>query len=382
MFSLITDTIDVSELAVSYAMRKHFISVLVWGLCAASFPITALLAEPIKIGVPTALSGDAASFGIDIKNALVLANEKLGGGRYELIFEDERCASPAAVSVANKFISVDRIRYALGFPCNATLLATAAMYDRANVLVITSPANSGDVLDVGKHIFRLFPSNNMGAELLFHYMRKRHRKIAILTEQNEYPVMMQRTVIKANEKLAKPIEILTADFVHGISDVRTVLLKLIANNVEAIFLNANDDKSFIPVVRQIRALKFEGSLYSAYLPGSATVQRELGDQVNGFIFCNLPAADDLVTPAGRELLKAFRKRFGEPSFPVVLPTAFESFRILDLAIRSGRDPVEFMHTTKFSGGFIPDYYFDEHGAVRGINFQLQKIEGEKVVVVQ
>lgn len=352
-------------------------------ISALLFFVNNASADKLKIGVPTALTGEATPFGMDIKNALTLMDERFGGGKYELIFEDERCENRAAVSVAQKLINIDKVKYALGFPCNSTMLATASIYDRAGVLVITSSATSGDVLDVGKSIFRLFPSDVVGATLLFDYMAKRHKKIAILTEQNEYPVMMARTIKKENERRNNPVEIVFEEFIHGESDLRTVLLKLMSKGVEAIFVNANTDNSFIPVVKQIKDMKFKGALYSAYLPASAVVLKALGESVNGFVFSNLPVADEIITEKGKDVLAEFRKRFGEPQsgFPVV-PISFEAYRIFDLAISSGKPPLEFLKTTKFSGGFVPDFHFDEHGAVQGINFQMQKIENGKVVVLK
>ncbi len=118
----------------------RYLTLLITALCVHT---TQTLAQdpqtiPIKVGVSTALSGDAIAHGTDIKNALTLMNDLIGAGKYKLIFEDERCDSRAAVNVAQKLIAVDKVRYALGFSCNSTLLATAPIYSRAGVVVITS----------------------------------------------------------------------------------------------------------------------------------------------------------------------------------------------------------------------------------------------------
>ena len=335
--------------------------------------------EPIKVGVSTALTGDAAAFGHDIKNALTLMNDRIGGGRYQLIFEDERCDNREALSVANKLINLKKVGYVLGFPCNATLLAVAPVYERAGVVVLSSSGNSGDVLDIGKHIFRLFPSDGIGAELLFGYIKDRHKKIAVFTEQNEYPVMVERSFQRANDRTGRPVDVMSFEYIHGETDLRSLILIARSKGAEAIFVNANTDPSFIAAVKQIRTLKYQGALYALYLPGSELVQKELGADVNGFIFANLPLADDLVTQEGAEVMRVFRERFGNPQsgFPVV-PMALESFRIFDLAVRSGKPVREYLASTVFSGGFIPQYRFDEHGAVEGIQFELQQIQDEKV----
>ena len=158
------------DAGVSKTQNGHLIFSFVMFLSAVLFFSHNASADKLKVGVPTALTGEAAPFGMDIKNALTLMDERFGGGKYELIFEDERCENRAAVSVAQKLINIDKVKYALGFPCNSTMLSTASIYDRAGVLVITSSATSGDVLDVGKSIFRLFPSDVAGATLLFDYI--------------------------------------------------------------------------------------------------------------------------------------------------------------------------------------------------------------------
>lgn len=118
-------------------MNRIALVVFLWALLTFSVEAQESTQQRIKIGVPTALSGSAAALGNDIKNALTLMNERYGNGRYELIFEDERCDNRVAVSVAQKLINIDKVKYALGFPCNGTLLATASIYSRARVLVVT-----------------------------------------------------------------------------------------------------------------------------------------------------------------------------------------------------------------------------------------------------
>ena len=188
------------------------------------------------------------------------------------------------------------------------MLAAAAVYDRAGTVAISSSATSGDKLDIGKSIFRLFPSDVDAAKLLFEHIVKRHKKIAILTEQNEYPALMERTMRKQNEARAQPIEILFEEFVHGGRDLRTLLLKVIGQGAEAIFVNPNTDSAFISVVKPIRELKFKGALYAAYFPGSSMIQKEVGAEIEGFTFVNLPALDEFAVGEGKELLREFRKR--------------------------------------------------------------------------
>lgn len=81
--------------------------------------------EKIKFGVSTALTGEAASYGIDLKNALVFANDRLGQGRYEFVFEDDKCNGKDAVVAARRLIDVHKVKYVIGFACSSTILSTA-----------------------------------------------------------------------------------------------------------------------------------------------------------------------------------------------------------------------------------------------------------------
>lgn len=345
--------------------------------------LSSAFADPIKIGVQTALTGDAAAFGQDIKNALTLANEELGGGKYELLFEDERCVNKDAASVAHKLIDIDKVKYVLGFPCNGTLFATAPIYEKAGVLVITSSATSGDVLELGKHIFRLFPSDAGCSAALQQYVAKHNKKIAILTEQNEYPVMMDRTFRRYNAESKSALQIETFEFTPADTDFRTIASKIRARGFDAIFLNANTESSFISLVKQMDDLKLAVDFYTAYLPASESVREALGDKLEGYRYCNLPVSSALVTAKGKPFFEKFKARFGEPKsgFPVV-PVALESFRLLDQALTSKIDPLMYLVNRSTDDGFIPPYRLDVHGAIQGIQFEMQRIEAGQVKVIQ
>jgi ABC-type branched-subunit amino acid transport system substrate-binding protein len=70
-------------------------------------------AEPLRLGVSLPLSGNAAGWGVDVRNTLTFANEKLGSGSVRLIFEDDRCEPKGSVTVAQKLTEIKSIRCTL-----------------------------------------------------------------------------------------------------------------------------------------------------------------------------------------------------------------------------------------------------------------------------
>jgi len=99
----------------SNAILWAFLIVVVLAVAIGYFiykaPKESASAETIKIGVVAPLSGDIAFLGEGVRDAMILANEKLGDTQYnyELIFEDDQADPKVAASAANKLIEVNKV---------------------------------------------------------------------------------------------------------------------------------------------------------------------------------------------------------------------------------------------------------------------------------
>lgn len=150
-------------------------------ILAFSF-VTITFAEPkIKIGVSTVLSGDAATYGIDMQNAILFANEKFGDGRYELIIEDDKCDPKTAVSIAQKFANLDKVDFVLGYVCSGAMLAAAPILERAKIPTIVGGASAAAIADTGEYIFRTAPSDRLLAIKIAGYIAAKHASVALLS---------------------------------------------------------------------------------------------------------------------------------------------------------------------------------------------------------
>jgi branched-chain amino acid transport system substrate-binding protein len=334
-------------------------------------------AEPIKIGIQTSLTGDAATFGTDVKNAIELASEKIAPGKYKFIYEDEHCDPEAGVRAAQKLVSIDKVKYVLGFSCNNALLASAPIYERAKVVGISATASSGDKPSIGKYMFRLFPNDALGVETLIPFIAKRHKHLGILTETSEYPTMMERASLKIGESYPS-LKISSEQFLLDKPDYRSLLLRMKSHGVDALYINTGTESPFAAATRQARALKWDVPIYTVYFGGSKAYLDEVGPLAEGVTYSDLPNAREYMGPEGKAILDEFVKRYGEPkSFEMVTSFAYESFRILDEAISSGRPVEEYLSTTKFNGNMLGSFHFDQFGQVVGPKFQIKRIENGK-----
>ncbi|MFN3642803.1 MAG: ABC transporter substrate-binding protein [Gemmobacter sp.] len=79
---------------------------------------TASLAEPVKIGMITTLSGPAGYLGEQVRDAFLLAIEqeggKLGGVAVQLVVEDDGLKPPQGLQIAEKFLGDDGMKLLTG----------------------------------------------------------------------------------------------------------------------------------------------------------------------------------------------------------------------------------------------------------------------------
>ncbi len=317
--------------------------------------------EKIKIGVAVPLSGVGAAYGTDIKNALVFANQRIASSAYELIIEDDQCLDREAVAVAHKLIDLDKVKYALGFGCSGTVLASAPVYEAAKVPVIASGAGAPAITFAGDYIFRTKPSLNIAAELLAKEFASKFKKVAAITEETAYCQGLISAITTSSAKLN--VEVLNENYLPGTEDFRTLLLKLRAKGVEAIFLNPQGEPGMITLFKQFRALDWKVPVYGTFSPGSPAFISAFGEQADGIVYADLQFNDAMLNEEGRQLYAEFEKEYGKAkSAEHFGALSLVSFSALHEAIKSGKDVKSYLYEHKFTD-LVPGYSFDSNGDV-------------------
>lgn len=125
--------------------------VMSMALAAAMFS-TPAFAEPVKIGFVTTLTTGAAVIGNDMKNAVDLAMEHLGGmagdTKLEVIYGDDGFAPETGKQVTDKLVKQDDVDVVAGFIWSHVLLASRkSVLDAGKILI---SANAGPSQMAGK----------------------------------------------------------------------------------------------------------------------------------------------------------------------------------------------------------------------------------------
>ncbi len=328
-------------------------------------------ADSIKIGLSAPLSGGGAGWGRDIENTLKFAIEKLAAGQYKVIAEDDRCDPKTSLTIANKLISVDQIKYVF-VVCGQTALATSATYKKKDVIALATLATPSRLSGLG--FYRTSLSDAYAADRLARVISQKHGKVAVLTEENDYPKGFLEDFQKSAKVLGLEVE--NQDYLPGDLDFRSQLLRLKSQHTEAVFVNTQTEEALAAILQQMKDLQFKPALFGAYLPGSANFLKNSGALAEGLVFVDFPSAKDLLTPEGQELYQQYTAKFGAINgWEFAFPATFEAFRVLHQAIQSGQPIHRYIDNQQFNGIF-GKYHFDDQGDLVGFEHVLKVVENK------
>jgi branched-chain amino acid transport system substrate-binding protein len=346
--------------------RKQIIFLLV---ILVSFFAFDALAESRKLGLSAPLSGGGAGWGNDVRNILNFANEKLAGGKYSFVVEDDRCDLKTARTVAQKLIAIDKITEVFTV-CGQVVMATAQTYHNAGVTVIASLATPSQISSLG--ILRTSMGDALAAKRLANFIGDRHKTVSVLTEENEYPISFLNDFSKSAKNISLQIDNL--NYLPEQRDFQPQLLSMKKRGVQALFLNTQTEEALASLVKQLKIIGFAPALYGAYLPGSANFLKIAGNLAEGMIFVDFPNADEMLTPEGKALYQEYLTRYGPiQGWSFAFPSTFEAFRAVHLALSSNQRVEQYFKSTSFDGIF-GKYSFDTYGDIVGPQHVLRLIK--------
>jgi branched-chain amino acid transport system substrate-binding protein len=135
-------------------------------------------AEPIKVGVPTVLSGGNAQYGTQVKRACdffakeVKAKGGVLGRPLEFIFEDTASDPATAVRKAQKLVEKDGVKFLTGVALSSEALAVSAKCPEWKVIFMSTVNGVGSLTakSFNPYFFRVNTSGPMGTRAIGLYL--------------------------------------------------------------------------------------------------------------------------------------------------------------------------------------------------------------------
>ncbi len=148
---------------------------------------TPVMAEPLKIGLITTLSGPGAGLGIDIRDGFALALEQKGGklgGQDTQVFEaDDQQKPDVAVGLANRMVERDRVQVVTGIVWSNLALALMPTLAGAQTFFISPNAGPSQLAGAqcNPYFFNAAYQNDQIHEAVGqHVQDKGHKKVYLM----------------------------------------------------------------------------------------------------------------------------------------------------------------------------------------------------------
>lgn len=213
--------------------------------------------ETITIGYFGPLSGAVAYTGEPVKNGFELAHSQkstFNGKNIEVMFEDDKCSTEQAVTIAKKFFELNDIKVIVSGVCSSSTLGVAPVAQEKRFVLVSPVAASPTITDAGEYIFRISASSNlMAANAARILSEKGYSKVGIVYELNDYPVGWKDAFGKEFRGLGGEI-IIEESFNSADTDVKTQLLKVKEKNPEIVLLTVVSAPPAIMLLKQAKEL--------------------------------------------------------------------------------------------------------------------------------
>lgn len=221
------------------------------------------LPDVIKIGVLAPLTGNAGSYGQDMKSGTELyfaENPTIGDSTVELIIEDGKCNGQDAANAAQKLINIDKVKIIIGGVCSGETLAMAPIAEQNQVLVFSPGSSSPEITTAGDYIFRNYPSDDNVAKTLVEDVLANHEVVALLSEQTDYAQGYRGAVNKHMAAAGQEL-VLDEAFAVDNTDYRTLLTKVDESGADVLIFVGQTPVVGGFVVKQVKELGLDIQIY-------------------------------------------------------------------------------------------------------------------------
>jgi branched-chain amino acid transport system substrate-binding protein len=301
--------------------RRMQVLSVVWavlvGFAAVAWSGGVEAGEPIKFGVSTALSGDAAAYGkpfLDAINVMAdLFNEQGGisGRRIEVISYDDRGTPDQALQAAKKLVQSDRVHTLQPGSTSGCIFAAMPVGKEGKVAMWGYGLAEKWLVEGEGMIFRSAPPDQVMIPALakFAYDSKKLRNVGILHIDTFYGETAKEIFTDEFKKLGGAVPSVTT-YADGTRDFSSQLLTLARAKIDGLFMVVQGG-AVAPALRQIKTfLPPAVTLLSSNEFYAQANRNEAGDMANGVYYFMHPMIHQNPDPVVQKWLAEMKKRLG------------------------------------------------------------------------
>ncbi len=273
-------------------------------------------AEPIKIGLITSLTGPVSSYGISVRDAVVMGVAEINaaggvnGSPIRLITYDDKGDATEAANTARRLIDRDRVSLIIGPVITPCVLAAAPIAQAARVPLIT-PTGTGDTITaIGDMIFRAAYKDSFQGETMAIFARENLKleQVAVIYDvANDYSTGLMNAFRQKFTELGGEV-ISVESYATNDTDFSAQLTSIAMRQPQALFLP--DYYSTVgPIMMQARQLGIDVPFLGVDGWDSPELAPLAGGYEEGGYFVNHYSTDDQ-TASTQAFIKNFQETYG------------------------------------------------------------------------
>jgi branched-chain amino acid transport system substrate-binding protein len=373
-------------------MHHKLLTMIAAAALTAGMTTGAMAADPIKIGVAGAHSGDLASYGLPTVKAAELVikdiNEKGGinGAKVELLVEDDVCKPEVATNTATKLVS-QKVNVVIGHICSGATKAALPIYRDAGVIVMSPSATNPDLTQSGDYpnFYRTIASDDAQArtEVDFAINNLKVKKIAVIHDKGDYGKGLAEFAKKFIEQSGGKAEVVLFEGVTpGAVDYSAVVQKIKRSGAEAVIFGGYHPEAS-KIVTQIRKKRMKTIFISDDGVKDDTFIKVAGKNAEG-VYATGPA-DVSSNPLTKKYRDKHQKAYkAEPG--AFFDNAVAATLALTNALAKAGSTDQAAIAKVLQSENVPtpfgDIRFDKKGDAIGVGFSIYQVKDGKYVQVQ
>ncbi|MGD9803574.1 MAG: ABC transporter substrate-binding protein [Hyphomicrobiaceae bacterium] len=318
-------------------------SVIAAGLAAAALSLPAMAQETLKIGGMGPLSGGGTSWGLAAQRGLELAiadvnaagGVKAGGKSYklELVFYDDLYSAQGGKAAAERLVHQDKVNFIIGPVGSPPALAAISVTNPAKVIALTDGYAPGvlknDTPD--PYNFRLYNTNIEFGPPIIKYIKENLKdvtKVALLAPNDAVGQSVAKPLAEDYKKAG--FEVVLDFFERGTKEFTPLILRMMAQKVNAFEFDGNSPGDAGLMLKQIRQAGFKGRVFQIGGPAVDEIIEIAGPASEGFMTYDFI---DWEMPKAAKLKEAYIAKYGKGIISPFMPAFYHGVYLLTDAIQ-------------------------------------------------
>ncbi len=371
---------------------------------AVSWPLAA--AEPIKIGLVTALSGQSAKAGEAITRGLTIAIDEinakggvLGGRKFELVRRDDE-ANPAKGQIAaRELLFKEKVAVLFGGLDTPVSLAIVPIVNGEKIPFMGPWAAGTPITRNGANpnfVFRVSAVDEIVDKAMLQYAQQTYnaKSPGVIVVNNPWGESNQKGLLAAlNAKGMKPAGV--EKFEPNDVDVTPQLSRLKAAGADTLLLVGNVGPS-AQVVKSLDRMGWKVPIVSHWGPAGGRFTELAGPNAKDVVFVQTYSFFGKQTPTGERVLVALKKKYPDVKGPgdvtpaVGVANAYDAMHLVALAIdkagNTSGDAIRqgFYKIDAYNGlikNYVKPFTPDNHDAINENDYVWTRFIGNEILPV-